>query len=282
MEAALPKDPEFQANLEKTKAVAIKGGVGYPHFMQVCRYPVGSLYVTKVSEGEIDGVVSTGISMHVEGQGENYPKRPGGQDEIRKEGYRWYISDRVDKHLRVDDRCARLGGPAMTYKEYYRRHSELCLIIDDEIRQYHGIMCYEDGNRHNLDYRNVFFMHVCDIINIFVTDMMHMDPVEFEIPTNLLHEVPKKFKNKLTDNRLTEDQRLFLLHHCESFYTIYGYYGNYSFMGIRTKVNEFNEKLRRSSFFMNDEFFVKHQKGKITEHNRYKPTNEHFIAYRSV
>jgi hypothetical protein len=120
-------------------------------------------------------------------------------------------------------------------------------------------------------------MHVCDIINIFVTDMMHMDPVRFKIPTNLLYEVPKKF-----NHRLTEEQRFFLLHHCESFYTIYRYYGNYSFMGVRTKINEFNSKLSRSSFFMNDEFFVKHQKGKITEHNRYKPTNEHFIAYRSV
>jgi hypothetical protein len=282
MEAALPQDPQFQANLEKTKAVAMGGGVGYPHFMQVSRYPMGSLYVTKVSDEEKNGVRETAVSMHVEGQGDNYPKIPGDQDAIRREGYRWYITDRVDKHLRVDDKEGRLGGPAMTYDEYERRHSELTLIIDDEIKKYHGIMCFQDGNRRNLDYRNVFFMHVCDIINIFVTDMMHMDPVEFEIPTNLLYEVPRKFRNSLTDGRLTESQRLFLLHHCESFYMIYGYYGNFSFMGIRTSINEYNSKLRRAAFFMNDDFFVKHQKGKITEHNRYKPTNEHFFAYRSV
>jgi hypothetical protein len=220
--------------------------------------------------------------MHVEGQGEHYPKCPGDQNDIRRQGYQWYIEDRVDKHLRVDDKEGMRGGPAMTYSEYFRRHDEICQIIDDEIRKYHGIMCFEDGNYRNLDYRNVFFMHVCDIINIFVTDMMHMDPVEFKIPTNLLFEIPSKFRNQLTDKRLSEAQRRFLLHHCESFYMIYGYYANYSFMGIRTEINEFNSKLSRSSFLMNDDYFVKHQKGKITEHNRYKPTNDHFIAYRSV
>jgi hypothetical protein len=143
-------------------------------------------------------------------------------------------------------------------------------------------MCFEDGNHNNLDYRNVFLMHVCDIINIFITDMLHMDDATFMIPTNLLYELLKKFKNKLTNRRLLEAQRRFLLHHCESFYTIYAYYGNYSFMGIRTFINEYNDKLAHSAFFMNDDFFIKHQQGKITEHNCYKPTNEHFITYRSV
>jgi hypothetical protein len=190
----------------------------------------------------------------------------------------------VDKHLQVDDREGMLGGPAMTYEDvYFCRHDEICQLIDDEIRQYHGIMCFEDGDHTNLDYRNVFFMHICDIINIFVTDIMHMDQVEFKIPTNLLFEIPSKFRNRLTDKRLSEaQQRRFLLHHCESFYMIYSYYANYSFMGIRTHANKFNTKLLHSSFLMNDDYFVKHQKGKITEHNHYKPTNEHFIAYRSV
>jgi hypothetical protein len=87
MEAALLQDPKFQANLKKTKAVAMGGGVGYPHFMQVLRYPMGSLYVTKVSDEENNGVRETAVSMHVEGQGDNYPKIPGDHDAIHREGY---------------------------------------------------------------------------------------------------------------------------------------------------------------------------------------------------
>ena len=70
--------------------------------------------------------------------------------------------------------------------------------------------------------------------------------------------------------------------HIDFFYLCYSYYGNNSFVPIRTRVLEDNLILKEGYFFTNNNHFVLHQIGKLKEFNQNDKNIEAKVKYRTV
>ena len=70
--------------------------------------------------------------------------------------------------------------------------------------------------------------------------------------------------------------------HVDFLYVCYAYYGNNSFVPIRTRVSITSTELKEASFFMNDNHFILHQIGKMKEFNQNDNRQDYRILYRTI
>lgn len=112
---------------------------------------------------------------------------------------------------------------------------------------------------------------------------MHNSVAELCICSSTLPYLPTLgVVNDLEMRHLNNDLVDFVHLHIDYLYTCYTYYGNHSFVAIRTKVPKNSNVFIQSSFFMNDDHFVNHQKGKMIEFNQNELSLESKIMYRSI
>ena len=150
-----------------------------------------------------------------------------------------------------------------------------CSAIDMSIEEFHGVKCYRDGDQRHEDKNNIYFMHICDILNVIDKRRSNEVP-ELKIKTSLFQSLPEVgVVNELESRYLNPELFDFVVIHLDFLYLCYGYYCNHSFMAIRTTVEH-------TSFFMNDEHFLKHQKGKLLELNQNELRLHTRIMYRSI
>ena len=168
-------------------------------------------------------------------------------------------------------------------ESYCSLFEEVCQDIDRAILDFHGVKCYRDGNKDNNNKSNIYFLHVCDVLNCMSSKYMHQTLPEVGICTSTLIELPQvgvvnDLELKYLHNHLVE----FLNLHLDYLYVCYAYYGNHSFMAIRTKIQKDNKIFKESLFFMNDDHFFKHQEGNLMEFNQNESRLESKIMYRSI
>ena len=128
-----------------------------------------------------------------------------------------------------------------------KEKNDLCEDIDASITKNHGVRCFEDGDKDNLMVRNVFYLHICDVINIIITRTSG-EAIDVVVPTDLLTIIPKDMTNDFELKFLREENRAFLMEHADFLYYCYAYIGNHSFIPIRTKLND------NSSIFVESPF----------------------------
>ena len=142
---------------------------------------------------------------------------------------------------------------------------KVCNIIDTSIKEWHGIKCYEDGDIKNENPTNYYILHVCDVMNIMV-HINDTDQPKLVVESSLLKTISATIKISGFDIFYdTNTYHSFFKTHVDIFYLCYAYYGNYSFVPIRTLVSKEDSMFKQSSFFTNDDHFVKHQSGKLQE-----------------
>jgi hypothetical protein len=160
-------------------------------------------------------------------------------------------------------------------------YMNICQHIDASVRRMHGVKCYIDGDIENDVIQNVAYIHVCDILNILKCVTKNEVLPNILSPTTLFEEVPINMKNHLVHVMLTEYELKFLLDEIDYFYFSYAYHGNYSYLPIRTHVRNDCPVFTKSKFFTNNEDFVAHQNGKLSELNDNTPNVMSRIMFRS-
>jgi hypothetical protein len=249
--------PEFKVKLEEVRTRAELADTGTANFLEITGCPVTSLYLISGNKKE-DGSNKKEIHMSFEQEPSGFPSRPKTDDECEKEGYRMYLTKiKNDYDLGKTDVFS-----GIRFDEWKVTLREIRDCIDMSIKLNHGIKCFQDGNLDNDDIRNVYYMHVCDVMNVY-SNRKNGTCVTLFLKSKLLEEIALDMKDVLTNTILTGKYLKFWDDNLDYLYTNYAYHGNGSMLPIRTHVPENDKTFIKSSFFTNNVHFAKHQRGKL-------------------
>jgi hypothetical protein len=268
---------EWASKLSKARNLAEKANEGDVFFLEMSRAnPICSMYLVtgKVSN---DDPNRRELHMHVDQEPRTYPYFPTTKESIRNLAYQEYTRKFQKKGKNTDS----TEDVIMSKETFLRKFTEITVHADKSIRKTHGIMCYQDGNFENEDMSNVYILHISDVMNIHMRKKKGLKTT-LVLPTHSLSYIPETTRNKFIEETLSEEMLAFLEDNIDFFYRLYCYYANDSFVPVRTKVDLRSPTFLYSRFFMNEPFFVKHQKGKLIEFNQFNTSFESKIAYRSA
>jgi hypothetical protein len=245
--------PEFKKKLEEIRTRCEKADTGTCNFLEVNANPVTSLYMIS-GKTKPDGTKEVHMSFEQEPSG--FPKMPDTNLGCDKEGYKMYLTKlKSDYDLGKSEKFS-----GMQFLEWKARLYEICDIIDAVIRNNHGIKCFEDGDCTNDNIKNVMFLHVCDVMNLHMNKKRNMETTLL-IKNKLLKELKSSTVDILTSSVLDASYMKFFEENIDHLYTNYCYYGNSSFLPIRTHIAENDTVFNHSKFFMNNVHYAKHQIG---------------------
>jgi hypothetical protein len=266
----------WSEKLEQQCELAKTSEEGTERFVEMCSNPMRHTWI--VSGGiKDDGSGEHTVNTRMVGQPDYYPVTPGTKHEIIREGYRRYLSREIARQREGQDE----DFIALPIQQWSNKFNSVTLAVDQAVRDCHGVKCYEDGDLTNEDPTNVFFLHVCDIFNIYCDRLNDRVP-EVYIATNSFNVIHLDLRNMLTDSIMTQDELDFFVKEADFFYTCFCYYGNFSFLPIRTQVSSDNEAFRTSSFFTNDDYYRNHQRGKFLQISQDHQRMLTPVVYRTV
>jgi hypothetical protein len=260
---SLPTDDQFRTKLNTARRLCENGVEGDLHFVQVSHCPVTSLYLITGPLREDSNTVHQ-TNMRLVAQPDNFPEFPRTMYSSQQKGYKYHLEKCRDAY-ELDNS---VGFNPLDFQTYRETFMNICGHIDTVLHQYHGIKCYNDGNLNNNMFSNMFFMHVCGVLNILKCETKGQAMPLVFVLTPMMEVVLSEWRNVLVHSMLTEYELHFLIKEIDYFYTCYAYFGNYSMLPIRTQVSEDCDVFVRSSFFTNNDHFVEHQMGKMKELNQ--------------
>ena len=97
-------------------------------------------------------------------------------------------------------------------------------------------MCYDDGNLENHRIHNCFVLHICDVLNIHMRRKKGFE-TKVLIRGYTLNQIGPNTKSKFIEQNMTSDQLAFLETNIDYIYRQYCYYGNYSYIPVRTYID---------------------------------------------
>jgi hypothetical protein len=268
--------PEWQAKLTRITELAENAREGDEFFLEMSRSnPMCSMYL-RTGGVSLDNPNKKNVHLLVEQEPVTYPYWPSTREVAKDNAYVEYLG-RFKKEF-GNTNSSRVPMSKSTFKDKY---TEITKVVDSEIKESHGIMCYHDGNVNNTTIHNCYILHICDVLNIHIRKKKGLK-TRVLIRSYILNQIGPDTTSKLIEETLTSDQLAFLEENIDYFYRQYCYYGNYSYVPVRTYVERDCSVFKLSKFFMNDTFYTKHQKGKLKEFNQMNGSLERRILYRSL
>jgi hypothetical protein len=167
-------------------------------------------------------------------------------------------------------------------KVYKKYHKGLLMIIDHTIQDTHGVECYLDGNMQNHKPSNVVILHICDVLNIAKCQQLNVPFPDVVVGTSKFNTIPTTIKNCLTDFLIEYSLVTFILNKSDHFYSIYAYYRNYSYIPICLGMTSLEHDMPNAAFFMSNNYFVAHQRGKLQEMNLFNTSAMIKETYKSI
>jgi hypothetical protein len=240
-------------SLTNARTMVEQGPEGTVTFVEINSNPMTGVYFVSKKKSAANPEVHD-IDMHMIQQPEYYPDSPDDLVDTRNFGFSKY-EERCEKNNK-EHRFSRFRWKTL--------FNELIHVIEDTCQEYGGVLCFENGDMTDYGVGNVFVLHFCDILNIFLEQENNRVP-ELYLKTALLGDLYGATKNMLMDDVLTKNQTKFLVQEADFIYTWFCFYDNKSFVPIRTTVFEDSPRLQESSFFSNNTPFRKHQQGKMKQ-----------------
>jgi hypothetical protein len=270
-------DPQFRDKLDRLTQTARTANQGDTNFIQVKFCPVVSLFL-ETGNMKQDPEEGREVHMRVVNQPEHYPDPINEILGIHRHLYSLYMRKLHERYENDNT----VGFSPIEFNKWKTKFMDITDIIDAAIYSNHGIKCYEDGDCTNNHISNVIYIHVCDIINLYITKLRSLPRPNVVVVTQLLESFPENITDELTTKLLSYKKLKTLVKYIDLFYIFYAYYGNFSFIPIRGALNrELLNEMPHSSMFMNDEHFVNHQCGKMMQLNVDNPAMQTVAYYRS-
>jgi hypothetical protein len=267
---------DWQAKLDKAIDIARTAQEGREFFVEMCSNPLRSTWITTGTLVD-DGTGNREIHTRLVGEPSNFPTTPPTKREIHREGYRRYLQRVLQAHREGDN----IAFTPMSIANWIIQFDRVTIAVDRAIRDCHGVKCYEDGDVQNEHPTNIFFLHVCDVFNMYVHRLSGTVPTMF-ITTNSLNSLWLHMRNDLLDSIMNQEELDFLLDEIDYFYNVFAYYGNFSFVPIRTLVNCDDDRFTTASFYTNNEVFKEHQRGKLLQISQDHQRMLTSVCYRTV
>jgi hypothetical protein len=276
----LPKNAHWRSKLKKVTDLADYGEEGDVYFLQIHTVPLSSVTLTTGAPLHNGDGRKKQVHMHMKGSPPELPKIPNGVQAIVQNGYKRHIV-RTVQYCRVHGEHA---SKVIPFPEWKRLFHSVTDVIDNMIYVHHSIKCHMDGNTNNDVLIIILYLHVCDVLNIKSCRSNNIGLPDVVIPTSMLRSLPDTIVETLTSSssNLSKESYDFMLSEIDFFNMVYGYYGNGSFLSLRTHVPVDSTVFKDSSFFMNNEYFFNHQMGKLEELNRTEITVTDNYMFRKL
>jgi hypothetical protein len=247
----LSSDPQFHDKLDRLTENARIANQGDTHFVQVKFCPVVSLFLETGNMKE-DPEEGREVHMRVVNQPDHYPDPINEIVGIHRHLYSLYMR-KLHEVYKTDNT---VGFNPIDFNQWKIKFRAITDIIDAAIYENHGIKCHEDGDCNNNHISNVIYIHVCDVLNLYITKLRSLERPNVVVVTQLLESFPENITDELTTKLLNAKKLRTLVNYIDLFYMFYAYYGNFSFIPIHDTLNRdlFNE-MPNSSMFMNDQHF---------------------------
>jgi hypothetical protein len=142
-------------------------------------------------------------------------------------------------------------------------------------------MGFEDGHVEHDDFKNVFFLHICDVINIYVNKRAGVK-TKLVLKTELLSEIKEDMADMIFTKLLKGKNLDRFNYQIDEFYIAFCYYCNTSFIPIYMCIEKDSKVFVKSKKFTNDLHFTRHQEGKMNSINFTNLDTMARYAYRSV
>ena len=271
-------DTDWDRRLKNAKASAEYGEEGDVSFLQVQRTPLVSLFITT---GCIIDNQKKRKDVHLRfvNQPSYFPSLIETNEAMETRGYEKFQS--LVRNL-SDSRKYKNEYLSYTKYKYNEMFYGVCSDIDNSIREYHAVVCYRDGDDNNKKNTNRFFLHICDIMVSIIGTIKGYTP-SISIKTLLMNNLEGMYiVNDFYRRHLAKERLDFFITHIDFLYVVYCYHSNNSFVPIRLGISKHSHVFKEASFFMNDSFFVEHQKGKLCEFNQNEEKIHSRVMYRSI
>jgi hypothetical protein len=253
---------EKKRKVENARTLTEAGPPGTSYFFEMSSNPVTSVFLTSGPLKENSDSTHE-VHMRLVHEPIGYPEQPKKGVETERKGYRMYMQKKVDAY-KADNS---VGLNIESFETYVSKFYNVTMAIDRAIFVDHGVKVYEDGDMDNDILSNVIILHPCDIMNIYVEAMSNNVP-ELYVTSETLPRMSANTRNVLVHSMFDDDQLTFFEQEIDFIYLCYCYYGNYSYLPIRTRVPIESEVFTESSFFTNFDHFVQHQIGKLRAVNQ--------------
>ena len=261
--------PEMNMRLANTKQIAETSKEGTIFFMELSYYPLISLFIRTGGRKEETQNIKH-LHLRYVNEPSDYPQFDLENKSPHQLGYENYTT--LTQHN---------NNTKLSFNSYRTLFDAVVDQINGSISKYHGYLCYEDGDITNGSTRNIIILHVCDVINIISCQSEDRIPPLY-IKTRLMSELDPRMCRELDVTFSTNEIKELFMLQMDFFYVTYAYFGNTSFVPIRTSVDNQSVILNNSAFFTNDDHFVNHQHGKLKELNQTEHNSITRIVYRSI
>ena len=269
MESSSSISRDMARRMSNAKKCAETSEEGTVSFLELSMYPLVSLFITtgaKKSESSPDRHIHFRYVM----EPTTFSKFELADLSVQRIGYEKYLTQLSSSD---DDR--------LCFDEYKTKFNSTSDELNSFIYKYHGWKCFEDGDVTNSTSTNIIILHLCDVMNIIQCKEGNVVP-DVYLKTNLLSSLDSRLCNLLDIALVGEGNMKFFLFNIDYFYICYGYFGNTSFVPIRTTVDSASTVFQEGSFFTNNEHFRNHQEGKLMELNQNEENMITKMVYRSI
>jgi hypothetical protein len=273
------RNPEILLKVQLLTAVARNANRGDSFFMQVSPCPVTSIRIT-TGDVDPDDEQQRNTHIHFTGEPDGYPTWPPDMATAQRRGYEKYLR-RLHTNFRENPEE---GFSPISIDLYRDKFMRICRKFDAAVYTDHGVKCYINGNMEDDYYFNVIIFHLCDIMTIFIHERQGLPIPDLVLQTDMLTTIPsQEMVSDLMDVQMSVEEKNFLEEHIDWFYLCYAYWGNFSFVPIRSRMSNNVNDVEEASFLMTtNNNFIEHQRGKLEELNRNNPATESRMLYRSM
>jgi hypothetical protein len=268
--------PEKQRQLALLKNAALHSEKGTAHFFELDSCPVFSMFLI-TGDMKDDGSNERDLEMKFVNQGDHYPTILVKKDDVSNFAYGDYIRKKLTEY--ASDQSIPIE--ILSLSRYIEEYESVLHVLQACIRDNHGVRCFENGDMTQDVYGNVYFLHICDVINIYVNKKKGLR-TKLVLKSQLLDEIKDEMKDVLFSKLLKGKKLEIFDYQVDVFYMIMCYYCNHSFIPIRTYIDSKSDVFLKSRFFMNDNHFVRHQNGKMSTINFVNPGKMSTVLYRSA
>ena len=268
---------DWERRLKNAHDCAQQGDIGDVTFLQASRHPLVSLFITT---GDLtpNSPNKRSVSLSFVSQPSNYPSYIDDTTHLNVKGYNMFKEAVESNVLELDITPFK----NISFHRYEMWLSDIHKNIDESIKMFQGVLCYINDQREEETHDSHFILHICDVMTI-IYDSHNKTGTEVVVMSTLLSDLDNEIiVNELESTYLQASNRIFFLIHMDFLYMCYCYFGNNSFVPIRTKVKLGNNLLKESSFFTNEDHFVLHQIGKMKEINQNDRRLQTRTIYRTI
>jgi hypothetical protein len=249
-------------NVASLIAYAKSAPINHVHYLQLSSCPMSSVRLIMNPQMEVEDLHFVGVDEVTTVPKSIYERFPV--------GFKWYITNYGDNKEEFGEDAPMQLGP---FKEKLKQFPNK---IVDAIRHGNGVKCYKNGDVDNECPHNVVYLHIVDVLNIYVAKNYNKryskdSLVKVLIATEGFHMVSEDFVDTFTPSLNSEDLR-FMVDNLDIICYQFGYWENDSWLPIRTvPVN--HPRFARVYKLCKWERFVYHQNVKYNTLQRCTPNS---------